>query len=227
MEACPSAHHWGREFTKLGHEVKLIGPQFVKPFVKGNKNDGNDAAGICEALQRPSMRFVPIKSVAQQDVQSLHRARTRLVNNRTGLVCQMRGILAERGIVFAQSITRARREIPVVIADINNSLTGLAREMLAGLMDQLRELDKHITAFDERIDAVFKSSVTCQRLGQIEGVGPKTATAIVAAASDPHDFKNGRHFSAWLGLVPRQHSSGDKRSSSGSANGVIVIYERC
>lgn len=120
LEACPSAHHWGREFTKLGHEVKLIGPQFVKPFVKG-KNDGNDAACICEALQRPSMRFVPIKLVAQQDVQSLHRARTRLVNNRTGLVSQMRGILAERGIVFAQSITRARREIPVIIADINNT----------------------------------------------------------------------------------------------------------
>lgn len=210
LEACPSAHHWGREFIKLGHEVKLISPQFVKPFVKGNKNDGNDAAGICEAMQRPSMRFVPIKSVAQQDVQSLHRARTRLVNNRTGLVSQMRGILAERGIVFAQSITRARREIPVVIADINNSLTGLAREMLADLMDQLRELDKRITGFDERIDAVFKSSVACQRIGQIEGVGPKTATAIVAAVSDPHDFKNGRHFSAWLGLVPRQHSSGDK-----------------
>jgi transposase len=210
LEACPSAHHWGREFTKLGHEVKLIGPQFVKPFVKGNKNDGNDAAGICEALQRPSMRFVPIKSVAQQDVQSLHRARTRLVNNRTGLVSQMRGILAERGIVFAQSITRARREIPVIIADINNSLTSLAREMLADLMDQLCELDKRIAGFDERINAVFKSSTTCQRIAQIEGVGPKTATAIVAAVSDPRDFKNGRHFSAWLGLVPRQHSSGDR-----------------
>ncbi|MBM5589017.1 IS110 family transposase, partial [Burkholderia pseudomallei] len=152
------------------------------------KTDGNDAEAICEALQRPSMRFVPIKSVEQQDVQSLHRARSRLVSNRTGLVSQMRGILAERGIVFAQSITRARREIPVIVADTSNALTPLAREMLADLMDQLRELDRRIAGFDRRIDLVFKASETCQRIAQIEGVGPKTATAIVAAVSDPKDF---------------------------------------
>ncbi|CAB3775192.1 hypothetical protein LMG29542_08574 [Paraburkholderia humisilvae] len=180
MEACSSAHHWARQFQQQGHVVKLISPQFVKPFVKGNKNDGNDAEAICEALQRPSMRFVPVKSVEQQDVQSLHRARSRLVSNRTGLVSQMRGILAERGIVFAQSITRARREIPAIFADISNCLTPLAREMLADLMDQLRELDKRIAGFDRRIDVVFKASETCQRIAQIEGVGPKTATAIVA-----------------------------------------------
>ncbi len=210
MEACSSAHHWARQFQQQGHTVKLISPQFVKPFVKGNKTDGNDAEAICEALQRPSMRFVPIKSLEQQDVQSLHRARSRLVSNRTGLVSQMRGILAERGIVFAQSITRARREIPAIVADTTNALTPLAREILADLMDQLRELDKRITGFDRRIDAVFKASKTCQRIAQIEGVGPKTATAIVAAVSDPKDFKNGRHFAAWLGLVPRQSSSGDR-----------------
>ncbi len=210
IEACGSAHFWARELKKLGHTVKMISPQFVKPFVKGNKTDGNDAEAICEALQRPSMRFVPIKSVEQQDVQSLHRARTRLVNNRTGLVSQMRGILSERGIVFAQSITRARREIPTVIADTANELTPMAREMLADLMDQLRELDARIAGFDKRIDIVFKSSETCQRIAQVEGVGPKTATAIVAAVCDPKDFKNGRHFAAWLGLVPKQRSSGDK-----------------
>jgi transposase len=210
MEACSSAHYWARQFLQQGHEVKLISPQFVKPFVKGNKTDSNDAEAICEALQRPTMRFVPIKSIEQQDVQSLHRARSRLVNNHTGLVSQMRGILAERGIVFAQSITRARREIPAVIADTENCLTPLAREMLADLMDQLRELDKRIAGFDRRIDQVFKASETCQRIAQIEGVGPKTATAIVAAVSDPKDFKNGRHFAAWLGLVPRQSSSGDR-----------------
>ncbi|KVA59761.1 IS110 family transposase [Burkholderia cepacia] len=210
MEACSGAHHWARQFQHQGHTVKLISPQFVKPFVKGNKTDGNDAEAICEALQRPSMRFVPIKSVEQQDVQSLHRARSRLVSNRTGLVSQMRGILTERGIVFAQSITRARREIPAVVADTSNALTPLAREMLADLMDQLRELDKRVAGFDRRIDAVFKASETCQRIAQIEGVGPKTATAIVAAVSDPKDFRNGRHFAAWLGLVPRQSSSGDR-----------------
>ncbi|WP_370543520.1 IS110 family transposase, partial [Burkholderia pseudomallei] len=164
MEACSSANHWARQFLQQGHTVKLISPQFVKPFVKGNKTDGNDAEAICEALQRPSMRFVPIKSVEQQDVQSLHRARSRLVSNRTGLVSQMRGILAERGIVFAQSITRARREIPVIVADTSNALTPLAREMLADLMDQLRELDRRIAGFDRRIDLVFKASETCQRI---------------------------------------------------------------
>ncbi|VVE47487.1 IS110 family transposase [Pandoraea soli] len=215
MEACGSAHHWAREFAKLGHAVRLISPQFVKPFVKGNKTDSNDAEAICEALQRPSMRFVPVKSIEQQDVQSLHRARSRLVNNRTGLVSQMRGILAERGIVFAQSITRARREIPTIVADTSNALTPLAREMLSDLIDQLRELDGRIAGFDKRIDAVFKASETCQRIAKIEGVGPKTATAIVAAVSDPKDFKNGRHFSAWLGLVPRQCSSGDKTRLQG------------
>ncbi|WP_333995729.1 IS110 family transposase, partial [Burkholderia orbicola] len=208
MEACSGAHHWARQFQHQGHTVKLISPQFAKPFVKGNKTDGNDAEAVCEALQRPSMRFVPNKSVEQQDVQSLHRARSRLVSNRTGLVSQMRGILTERGIVFARSIALACREIPAVVADTSNDLTPLAREMLADLMDQLRELDKRIAGFDRRIDAAFKASETCQRIAQIEGVGPKTVTAIVAAVSDPKDFRNGRHFAAWLGLVPRQNASG-------------------
>ncbi|WP_321818627.1 MULTISPECIES: IS110 family transposase [unclassified Paraburkholderia] len=164
MEARSSTHHWARQFQQQGHLVKLIGPQLVKPFVKGNKTDSKDAEANCEALQRPSIRFVPIKSVEQQDVQSLHHACKRLVSNRTGLVSQMRRILAERGIVFAQSITRARREIPVVVTDTSNALTLLAREMLADLMDQLRELEKRNVGFDRRIDSVFKGSETCQRI---------------------------------------------------------------
>ena len=210
MEACASAHHWARQFTAMGHRVRLISPQFVKPFVKGNKNDGNDAEAICEAMQRPNMRFVPIKTVEQQDIQSLHRIRTRLVNERTGLVCQIRGILAERGIVFAKSITRARREFPVIAQDLNNPLTPTLRMMMGELIEELRVLDERIRTMDRHIDAVFRANEACQRIACIEGVGPKTATAFVAAVGDPAEFKNGRHFAAWLGLVPRQHSSGDR-----------------
>ena len=203
MEACASAHHWARQFTAMGHRVRLISPQFVKPFVKGNKNDGNDAEAICEAMQRPNMRFVPIKTVEQQDIQSLHRIRTRLVNERTGLVCQIRGILAERGIVFAKSITRARREFPVIAQDLNNPLTPTLRMMMGELIEELRVLDERIRTMDRHIDAVFRANEACQRIACIEGVGPKTATAFVAAVGDPAEFKNGRHFAAWLGLVPR------------------------
>lgn len=210
MEACASAHHWARQFTAMGHRVRLISPQFVKPFVKGNKNDGNDGEAICEAMQRPNMRFVPIKTVEQQDIQSLHRIRTRLVNERTGLVCQIRGILAERGIVFAKSITRARREFPVIAQDLNNPLTPTLRMMMGELIEELRVLDERIRTMDRHIDAVFRANEACQRIACIEGVGPKTATAFVAAVGDPAEFKNGRHFAAWLGLVPRQHSSGDR-----------------
>lgn len=210
MEACASAHHWARQFTAMGHRVRLISPQFVKPFVKGNKNDGNDAEAICEAMQRPNMRFVPIKTVEQQDIQSLHRIRTRLVNERTGLVCQIRGILAERGIVFAKSITRARREFPVIAQDLNNPLTPTLRMMMGELIEELCVLDERIRTMDRHIDAVFRANEACQRIACIEGVGPKTATAFVAAVGDPAEFKNGRHFAAWLGLVPRQHSSGDR-----------------
>jgi transposase len=150
MEACASAHHWARHFASMGHHVQLISPQFVKPFVKGNKNDGNDAEAICEAMQRPNMRFVPVKSVEQQDIQSLHRIRSRLVNERTGLVCQIRGILAERGIVFAKSISRAHREFPVIAQDLNNPLTPMLRQMMTELIEELRMLD-------ERINCAFQN----------------------------------------------------------------------
>ncbi len=210
MEACASANHWGRVFTQMGHQVKLISPQFVKPFVKGNKTDGNDAEAICEALQRPTMRFVPIKSVEQQDIQSMHRIRSRLVNERTGLVCQIRGILAERGIVFAQAITRVRREVPVILADQASDITPIMRALLLELMDEMRAIDVRIGFMDRQIETIFKSREDCQRIAKIAGVGPKTATAFIAAVGNPAEFKNGRHFAAWLGLVPRQHSSGDK-----------------
>ena len=211
IEACTSAFYWQREFEKFDHTVKVISPQYVKPFVKRQKNDSNDAEAICVAVQQPQMRFVPPKTVDQQDIQALHRARQRLVNHRTAVVCQIRGLLLDRGIAIGVGITRARRMIPLALEDAENGLSGMMRETLAVLYDLLRDLDERVRGFDRRIDAVFRASATCQRIGEIKGVGPKTATAIVAAIGDGAEFKNGRHFAAWLGLVPRQHSSGNRR----------------
>jgi transposase len=191
--------------------VKVISPQYVKPFVKRQKNDGNDAEAICVAVQQRQMRFVPPKSIDQQDIQALHRARQRLVNHRTALVCQIRGLLLDRGLAIGVGITRARRMIPQLLEDAENGLSDLMRETLAELYDFMRDLDARIHGFDLRIDRIFRNSPPCQRIAKIKGVGPKTATAIVAAIGDGADFKNGRHLAAWLGLVPRQHSSGDRR----------------
>jgi transposase len=211
IEACTSAFYWQREFERFGHAVKIISPQYVKPFVKRQKNDSNDAEAICIAVQQPQMRFVPPNTVDQKDIQALHRARQRLVHHRTAVVCQIRGSLLDRGVAIGAGITRARRMIPLILEDADNGLSGLIREILAQLYDLLRGLDKRVHGFDQKIDAVFRASPACQRIAKIKGVGPKTATAIVAAIGDSSDFKNGRHFAAWLGLVPRQHSSGDQR----------------
>jgi transposase len=211
IEACTGAFYWQRQFEALGHTVKVIAPQFVKPFVKHQKNDQNDAEAICTALMLPNMKFVPTKSEEQQDIQALHRARRRLVNHRTALVSQIRGLLLDRGIPIALSIGRARRAIPEILEDLTNGLTAMTREIIGDLFDFLGQVDARITAFDRRIDAVFKSNEDCRRIARICGVGPKTATAVVAAVGDGREFKNGRHLAAWMGLVPRQHSSGDKR----------------
>jgi transposase len=211
IEACTGAFYWQREFEGFGHTVKVISPQYVRPFVKRQKNDSNDAEAICIAVQQPQMRFVPAKTVDQQDIQALHRARQRLVNHRTAVVCQMRGLLLDRGIPIGAGITRVRRMIPLILEDAENGLSGMMRETIAELYDLLRDLDRRVQGFDKRIEAVFRASETCQRIAKIKGVGPKTATAIVAAIGDGSEFKNGRHFAAWLGLVPRQHSSGDRR----------------
>jgi transposase len=198
VEACTGAFYWARAFQQCGHSVRVISPQYVKPFVKGNKNDGNDAGALCEAVQRPNMRFVPLRTVEQQDVQALHRARQRLVNHRTALITQMRGLLLDRGIAFGKCASRARRMIPQILEDADNGLTALFRETLADLYAFWREIDLRIASFD-------------QRIAQVEGVGPKTATALVAAVGNAREFKNGRHLAAWLGLVPRHCASGDRR----------------
>jgi len=211
LEACTGAFYWARKFEVLGHEVQLISPQYVKPFVRRQKNDGNDAEAICTAARQPHIPFVPKKTIEQQDIQALHRARQRMVNHRTAVVSQIRGLLLDRGFAFAKSITRARRVIPEILADQENELTAMAREAIAELYDLFRDLDRRIASFDKKIDAVFRNNEACQRIAKIKGVGPKTATAVVAAIGDGSEFKNGRHLAAWVGLVPRQFSSGDRK----------------
>ena len=187
----------------------------MKPFVLSQKNDGNDAEAICTAARQPHMRFVPKKTVEQQDIQALHRARQRMVSHRTAVVSQIRGLLLDRGIAIGVSITRARRAIPAILSDPDNELTDLAREAISELSDLFRDLDRRIAKLDKKIEGVFRSNDACQRIAKIKGVGPKTATALVAAVGDGSEFKNGRHLAAWLGLVPRQHSSGDRRMLMG------------
>ena len=215
IEACTGAFYWQRQFEKHGHVVKIIAPQYVKPFVRRQKNDSNDAEAICTALQQPNMRFVPKKTLEQQDVQALHRARQRLVNHRTALISQMRGLLLDRGIAIGVAATRAPRLIPQILSEPNEELTTLMREIVGSLYAFMLQIDQRIRAFDKEIDAIFKGSEACQRIAKISGVGPKTATAMIAAIGNGSDFKNGRHLAAWLGLVPRQHSSGDRRVMMG------------
>jgi transposase len=210
LEACHSAHYWGRELEKLGHAVRLMNPRFIKPYLKGEKNDANDAAAICEAVSRPSMRFVPVKNPAQQDIQALHRVREQLIRNRTALVNQARGLLGENGIVVAQGIGRLRQALPSLLEDPDNRLSGLFREMLGEMAERLRWLDDRCRRYEQRIEQLFRTDERAQRLGQIEGVGPFAATALLAAVGNAREFKSGRELAAWLGLVPRQHSSGGR-----------------
>jgi transposase len=210
IEACGGAHYWARRLNAVGHTVRLMAPQFVKPFVKSNKNDANDAEAICEAVARPSMRFVPAKSVEQQDIQLLHRVRSRLVGCRTQLANQVRGLLMEYGIVLPQHIGQLRRGLPEVLEDESNELTTLGRRLLASLYDELVEVNDKIERLETELRAVYEASEPCQRIAAVEGIGLLTATAAVAALSDGKVFDNGRQFAAWLGLVPRQHSSGGK-----------------
>ncbi len=210
MEACGGSHYWAREIGQLGHEIKLISPQFVKPYVKGNKNDYNDAEAICEAAGRANMRFVAVKTVDQQDLQAVHRLRQSVVKQRTALANQLRGLLGEYGIVVAYGISQVRRRIPEILEDGENGLTDCFRTWLAELLEAFRVLDERIKQYDEEIRQVYAAHEACRRLGAIEGIGPKIATAVIATYGDGKQFSNGRHFAASLGLVPRQHTTGDR-----------------
>jgi transposase len=215
MEACGGANYWAREMKDLGHEVKLIAPQYVKPYVKGNKNDYNDAEAIAEAAQRPTMRFVPIKSVEQQDIQNLHRQRERIKKARTALVNQVRGLLAEYGIVINKGVAAVRKGLPGILGEAENGLTMRGRGLFADLLEELRALDERFKQSEKQIEISNRGNEVCQRLDEILGVGPITASAVHAAAGDGKDFVNGRHFSAWIGLVPGQHSTGGKSTLLG------------
>lgn len=203
-KSCVSVWIWQRTYSRS--------TVFVTPYVKSNKNDRNDAEAICEAVGRPSMRFVPRKSSEQLEIQAVHRIRQRLISDRTRLVNQVRGLLAEHGFVIARDISRLRQALSQIADGCrwNDGVPDMIRELAIEIREELTELDKRIISFDRRIRVLFRTNESCQRIGQIEGIGPITATALVAAAGDQSCFRNGREFAAWLGLVPSQRSSGGK-----------------
>lgn len=211
MEACGSAHYWARQFRSHGHEVRLIAPQFVKPFVKSNKNDAIDAEAICEAAQRPTMRFVAVKTVEQQDIQAIHRMRSLVVERRTAQVNQIRGLLLEYGIEIPQGRAAVGRCLAEILEDAANGLSDRFRAELRGLAEELRHLDERVAYYDAQIETIAQNHPQAQALMTIPGLGAKGATALAAAVGeDPRLFKNGRGLAAWLGLVPRQHSTGGR-----------------
>lgn len=211
IEACGTSHHWARELTNLGHEVRLMPPAYVKAYVKRGKNDAVDAEAICEAVTRPTMRFVPIKAREQQAALSLHRVRSLLIGQRTALVNLMRSQLGEFGIAIpaglGHALTRARQ---LIDGEVTFDLPAPASEVIALLATQMLELHVRLREIDVRIDAMQRSDEVARLLTTIPGIGPIGATALVAAVSDPHQFRSGRQFAAWLGLTPRQKSSGGK-----------------
>jgi transposase len=208
IEACGGAHDWARRFRAYGHEVKLMAPQCVKPYVKSNKNDSRDAEAIAEAVTRPTMRFVPVKDVDQQDIQALHRVRERLIGERTALVNEVHGLMHEYGIVIPKGVSKFRQAVVGKLASEKDKLTPLSQEMFWKLVEEFAAVEKQLAYDQEKLEALATTHPECQRLMTIPGIGPLSAMALVAAVSDASAFKNGRQFAAWLGLVPRQYSTG-------------------
>jgi transposase len=211
MEACGGANYWARKFNEYGHNVKLISPQFVKPFVKSNKNDRNDAEAIVEAASRPSMRYVSAKTIEQQDLQSLLRLREGCIEMRTKMSNQLRGLLAEYGVAIPKGMSHLHKALPKLFdRGKDNELTAALKEMLEMQYNLLLAMEQQITTYETKLKMIAKTNEACQRVQQVEGIGPITAVALAATISNPNDFKNGRHFAAYIGLVPRQHSSGGR-----------------
>lgn len=210
MEACSGAHHMARELKKLGHDARIMAPRFVVPYRKSGKNDRNDAEAICDAVSRPNMRFVPVKSVEQQAVLCLHRIRKELSDQRTALINELRGLLCEFGIVLPKGRYAFRQRLPAVLADEENRLPVLARRLFGEVNARIRELDQHLLAYERELAALARTSAAAKQLMAMPGIGSITATALLASVADMKVFKNGRQFAAWLGLVPRQHSTGGK-----------------
>lgn len=206
MEACSGAHEWARQCQALGHSVRLMAPKFVTPYRKSGKNDGNDAEAICEAVARPNMRFVPIKSVEQQCVLTLHRVRQGFVEERTATLNRIRGLLAEFGHVLPQRAVEVRRRLPELL----EHLPALAARALSDLLAHVRGLDQHILDYERELERLARGDERSERVQQLYGVGPLSASAIIASVGNAHEFESGRQFAAWLGLVPRQYSTGGK-----------------
>jgi len=206
MEACSGAHEWARRFAVFGHSVKLMAPKFVAPYRKGGKNDGNDAEAICEAVARPNMRFVPIKSIEQQADLTLHRVRQGFVEERTAMLNRIRGLLAEFGHVLPLRATEVRRRVPELLETLPTRVAGCVRDLLEHAM----RLEAKALEYEREIRAHVRTNALAQRAQTRLGIGPITASALVATVGNAHDFKNGRQFAAWLGLVPRQYSTGGK-----------------
>lgn len=210
LEACGSAHYWGRELESLGHEVRLIPAQHVKAYLRGNKNDYNDALAIAEAVVRPEMRFVAIKTVEEQDIQALHRLRSGLIRERTALCNQLRGLLAEYGIVLPKGVAALKRRLPEVLEDAENGLSDRFRRLIHEAWQQLQALEARLKFYDEEVACVAKAHEACQRLQTIPGFGPVVASVFYSRIGHGEAFRRGRDVAASLGLVPRQHSSGGK-----------------
>ena len=215
MEACSGSNYWGRRFEELGFEVKLIPPQHVKPFVKGNKNDRNDAFAITEAARRPRLQCVRPRSLAQTDMMLVHRVRQRRVRQRTALINQLRGVMGEYGVVVAPGRERLARALPDLLEQPDSGLTPMARQLCADMLAEWRQLDEQIQRLDREIQQQAHEHEAAIRLMSIKGVAEKTATAAVAFIGNARGYRNGRHFSANLGLVPREHSSGGKQKLGG------------
>ncbi|MGJ9420850.1 IS110 family transposase [Massilia sp. CMS3.1] len=210
MEACSGAHHWARMLQTKGFTVKLIAPQFVKPYVKSNKNDANDAEAICEAMSRPSMRFVAVKTVEQQDIQAVHRVRSGLMDQRKAKANQLRGLAAEYGLVAPKELLHLKSAIPCWLEDQDNGLSERFRRLLRGLWRDLLVLDERIEELNREIEQMARQDPVAVRLQQVRGIGPLTATALLAAVGDASQFSNGREMAASFGLTPKQNSSGGK-----------------
>ena len=211
MEACGSANYWSRKFMSYGHTVSQISPQHVKPFVQGNKNDKNDARAIVIASQQDDMPTVSIKSVEQQEIQMLHRYRESLVQDRTALANRIRGYLREFGLFIPVGLSQVRKQVPLFLEDAENELTLGIREIISSCHQKLLELDKEVEKYTQKIESFCEQNTVCQRLMKLSGVGPMIASIVYATTGDPKNFKHGRHFAAFLGLVPKEYSSGGKQ----------------
>lgn len=215
MEACSGAHHWARILRSRGFEVKLIAPQFVKPYVKSQKSDATDAEAICEAMSRPGMRFVGVKTIEQQDIQAIHRVRASLIGQRTAQANQIRGLVAEYGLVAPKHLGGLRKAIPDWLEDAENGLTDRFRVLLHGLWEDLLRLDDRIAGLDGEIEILAETNPAARRLKQLQGVGPLIATALVARFGDGRHFDRGRQAAASIGLTPRHHGTGGRNRLMG------------